>query len=220
MVDETFQIEKKWFEHMHEVGCGKSLQTKVERIFTPAGVAAAGWLDCGPVVKSLEAMKLTPLYSFANDESKGIVTITQEWAKSVQNSRCPSFKSVGTNANLKKIQTLMEAMLKHVPDKAGSSTSKVQTVGKAAMEVLFLEIAAKIAEGVAINLGHLKDFDTFHWLLTKEQIAIHKSLVAQCFKDGEARPAPVVQQEQQAPQKKAKKEPGESSTASLFKRRS
>ena len=114
----------------------------------------------------------------------------------------------------------MEAMLKHVPAKAGSSTSKVQTVGKAAMEVLCLEIAAKIAEGVAINLGHLKDFDTFHWLLTKEQIAIHKSLVAQCFKDGEARPAPVVQQEQQAPQKKAKKEPGESSTASLSKRRS
>ena len=160
MVDETFQIEKKWFEHMHEVGCGKSLQTKVERIFTPAGAAAAGWLDCGPVVKSLEAMKLSPLYSFANDESKGIVTITQEWAKSVQNNRCPSFKSVGTNAKLKKHQILMEAMLKHVPAKGASSTTvaKVQTIGKAAMEVLFIEIAAKIAEGEAINLWAFEGF--------------------------------------------------------------
>ena len=94
-----------------------------------------------------------------------------------------------------------------------------QPVAEKAMEVLLTEIAAKIAAGEAINLGHLKDLDTFNWLLIKEQSAIHKSMVAQCFKDGEARAAPVVQKDQPAPKKKAKTEPGESSTASLFKRR-
>ena len=87
-------------------------QTKVERIFTPVG---AIWLDCWPVVQKLEVVKLTPLYTFASDESKGIVNVTQDWATAVQNNRCPSFKSVGINATLKKFQILMEAMVKHVP---------------------------------------------------------------------------------------------------------
>ena len=216
MVDDTFQIEKNWFEFMHAEGCGNQLQGKVEAIF---GSEVGEWLDCGPVVQKLEAVKLTPLYTFASDGSKSIVNVTQEWAKAVQNNRCPSFKSVGTNVNLKKIQTLMEAMLQHVPAGATSSSTRVRpTIGRAAMEALFAEIGAKKAAGEAINLGHLKDLDTFNWLLTKEQAAIHKQWVNQCFKEGETRPAAVVQQ--LAPKsKKAKTERGQSSTASLFQRR-
>ena len=217
MCDDTFQIERNWFEYMHAEGCGKNLLEKVQLIFTPQ---IGAWLDCVPVVGKLEKLKSTPMYTFADDESKGIVNIPQEWARSVQASRLPSFKSVGSNANLKKIQTLMEAMLKHVPGGASSSTTKAkQTTGRAAMEALFEEIAAKKAAGQAINLGHLKDFDTFNWMLTKEQSTVHKQYIGQCFKDGETRAAPVSQQQEPVPKKKAKTEPGSSSTASLFKRR-
>ena len=167
----------------------------------------------------MDALKLSALYTFCNDESKSMVNVTKEWAKAVSNQRCPSLKPVGTNAKLNPIQTLMAAMLKHLPATASSSSSLVDpTIGTQAMEALFAEIAVKKAAGEVINLGHLKDFGTFSWLTTKEQAALHKQMIGECFSQGATRPAPV-QQQRIAPKKKAKTKPGQSSTASFFKRR-
>ena len=216
MVDSTFVVERTWFQHMHNKGCADRILKKVDGIFSvPKGQI---YLDPAIVSDRLENFKQQAFYTFGSQESKIIVNVCQEWAKAVQSNRSPSFKAVGGNQALMQIQQKMEVMLKYnvTVQLVVSGPAICVKVGKEALELLYHEVKARKTAGEKVNLGHLKDFDTFSWMMNAEQAAFHKTMVSECFKAGDhAAPA-----RQRAPlPKKAKVESASSSTASLFKKR-
>ena len=141
--------------------------------------------------------------------------------------RQPSFKALKDNTYLKDIQGFMHQMLMHRidPPSEGGSKDAVPVAevlyGLKAMEKLFEAMDLRIKTAAAnapIDLGDLKAFDTFAFLMNAAQKTSQKEWVGKCFKSHGARAsaqAPLQPQAKPVPRKHA---PGEgSSTSSLFK---
>ena len=229
MLDGSWGLEQEWFRHMSEVGVKDLLQSRVSKIFCPTA-DFCGYLNAAEVVSQLEDMKRTPAYEYAEEDAQSSVTIPLEWASAVAGQRQPSFKALKDSNYLKDIQGFMHQMLMYSVDPPSEGSSKDQVpvaepvcYGIQAMEKLFgaMDLRVKTAAvNAPIDLGDLKVFDTFAFLMNASQKATQREWIGKCFKSHGARAsaqAPPQPQTKTAVKKEAAREG--SSTSSLFKKK-
>lgn len=221
MIDPSIVVEVAWFSHMLEVGCQLLLEQKLFQALPEKN----RFVQASTASVLIEQLKETLAYKFANSESQSVVNIAYEWVKAVANSRQPSFKAIKPASFLDQVRERMEWLLRVELAGASGSAGPVVHSGRTAVEVLFTTLLKDIDDGKALNLGELKVFDTFAWLLTDAQRLQHKEWIGMVFKAAGSSVAPSsgsqAKSAAKAPAKgtTAVKREAQESTMGLFKKR-
>ena len=222
MIDASMVVEQAWLRYMSGDGSRLILEQNIFDVLPDKPTSA----DPADVALSLERVKNTTAYSFADKAAQSNVNVVVQWAKALAAFRKPSFLSVKDNPFLKNVQSRLRHMVK-TTKAASAGATPVTLTGEEALSALIEQLEQRVEAGGQVDLGDLKVFDAFSFILNESQAAKHAAWVRECFeRAGCKKPSGAsggdAAQEAKAPsaKKQRKAEDLATATMSLFQKRS
>lgn len=133
------------------------------------------------VLVALERIKDTAIYHYASDVCKSSVNIVVEWVRCLALSSPPSFTAVGDDPALKVLQRRLGFLLRHCTPATEDGAQDTLVFGPAALAARMQDIQALIEAKQPVDLGMLKPFDAFSWMMSENQKRQHAGWVQAIF---------------------------------------
>jgi hypothetical protein len=176
LLDASITVEVAWLKYMAEAGCQKIPRKRIQEAL-PMRVVNVDVMDQSSQV---DRLKNTALYMFASRNSQSDVNVVCEWARALASNRQPTF-AVLDDPFLKEVQQRMSCMLRVTTSGESSGIAPNMLCGSAAMTHLLQQTTKKVADGEAIPLQDLQIFNTYAWLMGKDDAVKHESWVKAAF---------------------------------------
>jgi hypothetical protein len=177
LLDASITVEAAWFKYMAEAGCQKILRTRIQDAL-PMRIVNIYVKDQPSQVDKLTT---TALYMFASRNSQSDMNVVCEWARALASNRQPTFAAVLDDPSLKEVQQRMSCMLRVTTSGESSDIAPNILCSSVAMTHLFKQTTKKVADGEAVPLQDLQIFNTYAWLMSKDDAVKHESWAKAAF---------------------------------------
>ena len=120
MLDDTWDLARSWFLHMHDDGARVKLQEAILEILPDPDGAKP---DVHAAANALEEMKQSNMYHFCSQVGQSDLNIIFQWVKALAQQRQPAFKDGGCKFLGVCKDTLGRSLFAQPPAAAASGTA-------------------------------------------------------------------------------------------------